>query len=92
MTVLDFANSGDVLAFHDHEPGEWHYTIVARGTVRIFGDDWEKLLLAGSIYRFKEGEPHGIEAMSDEARVVNVRHGEGEIYGPAALWPDGFVL
>ena len=39
--IYDFENVGDELPRHNHGVNDIHISIVARGKIKAFGDDWE---------------------------------------------------
>lgn len=70
--IMDFEKVGDVLSKHNHDEKSVHITIVARGSVKISSHDWKKTVVAGQIVDFRPYEPHEIEALEDNTRIVNI--------------------
>lgn len=71
--IYDFAVTGDVLPMHVHTIDNIHITIVARGSVRAYLHDWEKIATAGQIVDFRPKDPHEICALEDNTRIVNIQ-------------------
>lgn len=72
ITVYDFESAGDILPKHSHATDTVHVTIVARGSVRAYSHDWEKVATAGQILDFRPNEPHEFVALEDQTRIVNI--------------------
>jgi quercetin dioxygenase-like cupin family protein len=72
LNIYDFEFSGDVLEKHVHNENNIHITIVARGKVKASSHDWEIEVSAGGIIDFRPNEPHEIEALEDNTRIVNI--------------------
>lgn len=81
LTVAVYTfDAGEVLAVHDHKgkPGHEHVSIVARGEfVALVGDKehpTEAMTLhAGDLVTWPLGAPHGFRAVTQDARIMNVR-------------------
>lgn len=71
-TVYTFEKAGDVLAMHTHPAGTEHITIVARGSVKIHGNDWEMEKSAGAVIDFPPEQSHEFIALEDNSRIVNI--------------------
>ena len=71
-TIYDYEFAGDVLPKHNHTEDNVHITIVARGSVKASSHDWEITAEAGKILDFRAGEPHEIEALEDNTRIINI--------------------
>lgn len=71
-TVYTFENIGDVLAMHAHVIGTEHITIVARGRVKIHGNNWEIEKSSGAIIDFPSEQSHEFIALEDNTRIVNI--------------------
>jgi quercetin dioxygenase-like cupin family protein len=70
--IYDFEKEGDVLPKHNHTEDNVHITIVARGKIKAYSHDWEKIAIAGQIMDFRVGEPHELMALEDNTRIVNI--------------------
>lgn len=70
--MYDFEKSGDVLTKHVHTENDVHITIVARGKIKAYSHDWEKIAIAGQLLDFRPGEPHEIMALEDGTRIFNI--------------------
>lgn len=67
------ANFGDVLPMHDHSPSDCHFTIVARGSVRVTGPKiGQKEFRAGALLDFAPGSPHEFLALEDNTRWYQI--------------------
>jgi len=73
LIVYDFAELGDVLPMHSHNYMDNHITIVARGSFKVCGKNWEKTADEGTILDWSEGQEHEFTSLSANARLVNVR-------------------
>ena len=71
-TIHDFEVAGDILGKHVHTEDNVHVTIVARGSIKAYSHDWEKVATAGQILDFRAGEPHEITALEDNTRIINI--------------------
>lgn len=72
--VIDFGSAGDVFGVHDHGEADTHVTVVARGRFKCLGDPMiaGKELETGDVVEWPVGFAHGFEALTDNARLVNV--------------------
>lgn len=70
--IVDFEKKGDAFGKHNHDEDTVHITIVARGSIKVFSHDWEKVVLAGQLIDFKPFEPHDFIAMEDNSRMINI--------------------
>lgn len=70
--IYDFEYAGDVLPKHMHTEMDNHITIVCRGKVKAYADAWEREATAGQILDFHVGEPHEIQALEDNTRIINI--------------------
>ena len=75
-TVFDFECAGDVLPMHQHTENDVHITIVARGSFKIHGNEWEKIVKAGDVIDWRPNDPHEFLALEDNSRAVNIIKGE----------------
>ena len=71
-TLYDFEKSGDTLPKHNHTNNDAHITIVARGKLKAYSHDWEKVAVAGQLLDFRSGEPHELMALEDNTRIFNI--------------------
>ena len=74
-SVYDFPLVGDVLPMHTHGPLDVHITIIARGSIRMHGNGWEKIGKAGDVVDWEPGMAHEFVALEPNTRVVNVVKG-----------------
>jgi len=70
--VYTFEKAGDVLPMHTHTSGTEHITIVARGKVKIHGNEWEMEKSAGAIIDFPSEQSHEFVALENDTRIVNI--------------------
>lgn len=70
--VIDFEKQGDILPKHVHGKEDNHISIVARGSIKAYSHDWERVVPCGGVIDFREGEPHEVMALEDNTRVVNI--------------------
>jgi quercetin dioxygenase-like cupin family protein len=71
-TVYTFEKAGDVLPMHTHSGGNAHITIVARGKVKAYGNEWEAEYSAGAVVDFPSDQSHEFMALEDNSRIVNI--------------------
>lgn len=71
-TVYDFVNANDVLPMHQHDEATIHITIVARGSFKIHGNNWEKIVTAGDVIDWRPNDPHEFISLEDNSRIVNI--------------------
>ena len=76
-TIYDFEHVGDELPLHVHSEHDIHISIVARGSVRIFGPDgsWETVANTGAVLDWEVGQWHGFIALEPNTRLVNIVKG-----------------
>lgn len=70
--MYDFEKAGDILPKHNHDDNSAHITIVARGKLKAYSHDWEKIATAGQLLDFRAGEPHELVALEDNTRIFNI--------------------
>lgn len=70
--IYDFEQAGDLLPTHQHTEETVHITIVARGKIKAYSENWEKEVASGQILDFKPNEPHEIVALEDNTRIINI--------------------
>jgi len=75
--VYDFEYVGDELSLHTHDEHDVHISIVARGSVKVFGPDnsWEQAYSAGSVLDWEPGQYHGFISLEPNSRLVNIIKG-----------------
>jgi quercetin dioxygenase-like cupin family protein len=70
--VYDFEVAGDVLPMHIHNELTAHITIVARGSIKMRGVDWERDYQSGAVLDCPPGQAHEFVALEDNTRIVNI--------------------
>ena len=70
--VFDFEVAGDILPMHIHNESTAHITIVARGSMKMRGIDWERNYECGAILDCPAGQAHEFVALEDNTRLVNI--------------------
>jgi hypothetical protein len=79
IVMYDFSEEKDILPSHVHlEDKDLHISIVARGSVRVFGEDFSVVCTNGTILDFKKDQVHGFEALEKNSRIINVNKYMGE--------------
>ena len=75
--IFDFDDVGDELPLHVHDEQTVHISIVARGSVKIFGPkgSWETIASAGTVLDWDVGQYHGFIALEPNTRLVNIVKG-----------------
>lgn len=76
-TIYDFEQTNDVLPMHRHTENDVHITIVARGSFKIHGNAWEKIVKCGDVIDWRPNDPHEFIALEDNSRAVNIIKGSG---------------
>lgn len=76
--IYDFESVGDELPMHIHTKENNHISVVARGSIRAFGNGWERVCKAGDVIDWRPNDPHGFAALEANTRVVNIVKGGGE--------------
>jgi len=71
-TIYTFENAGDVLPMHTHQLGNAHITIIARGSVKAHGNNWEAVYAAGAVVDFPVDQSHEFIALEANSRIVNI--------------------
>jgi quercetin dioxygenase-like cupin family protein len=71
-TIYTFEKTNDVLPMHSHDNTTAHITIVARGRIKAYGNDWEAEYSAGAIVDFPADQSHEFTALEDNSRIVNI--------------------
>jgi quercetin dioxygenase-like cupin family protein len=72
LGVYDSDQVGDILPMHSHEEDTIHITIVARGSFKVRGDDWEMISKAGDIIDWRVGQSHELETLEPNSRFINI--------------------
>lgn len=70
--IHDFSVAGTSIMAHTHPVETEHITIVARGKIKAFGEDFEFVLSAGEMVNLPEGRAHEIVALEDNTRIFNI--------------------
>ena len=73
--VYDFPEIGDVLPMHTHTEADVHISIVAKGSFRAHGVDWEKVLVCGNVIDWPANYAHEFVALEPNSRLVNIIKG-----------------
>jgi quercetin dioxygenase-like cupin family protein len=72
LLVYDFAQPGDSLPLHTHDETTAHITVVLRGSFEIVQPGLPPVAArGGDIYEFAAGQPHAINALEADSRLVN---------------------
>lgn len=71
-TIYDFVEAGDVLEKHQHDEASIHITIVARGSFKISGNEWEQIANTGDVIDWRPYDPHEFVALEANSRIVNI--------------------
>lgn len=72
ITIYDFQKIGAIVPKHIHGHADAHITIVARGKLKAYSDDWAQEAIAGQILDFPAGQPHELMALEDNTRIFNI--------------------
>jgi quercetin dioxygenase-like cupin family protein len=70
--VYDFPEIDDVLPMHNHTEVDVHFSIIARGSFRVHGDDWEMISKAGDVVDWEPGKAHEFIALESNSRLINI--------------------
>jgi quercetin dioxygenase-like cupin family protein len=70
--IYDFEKKDDVLPMHEHDEQSVHITIVAKGSFKAHGVDWEKMLVNGNVVDWQPFQPHEFISLEDNSRIVNI--------------------
>jgi len=70
--VYDFPEVNDILPMHNHTEIDIHFSIIARGSFHIRGDDWEMNSKAGDIVDWEPGKAHEFIALEANSRLINI--------------------
>lgn len=73
--VHDFAETGDTLPMHSHTESDVHITVVARGSFRVHGPGWERVVRSGDVLDWRPHDPHEFVALEAASRIVNIIKG-----------------
>ncbi len=74
-SINDFPEIGDRLPMHVHDETNNHISIVAKGSFRAHGDDWELTLVSGKVIDWPAGQAHEFIALEAGSRLVNISKG-----------------
>jgi quercetin dioxygenase-like cupin family protein len=61
---------------HQHDAARNHITVVTRGRFRCLGKQEGRVIQTGEMVAWEIGEPHGMEALADDSRFLNIRRSE----------------
>jgi len=70
--MYTFEKAGDILPKHNHTENDVHITIVARGKLKVFSENWDIEVVAGQLIDFKPNEFHEFIALEDNTRIFNI--------------------
>ena len=73
--VYDFEQEGDELGPHSHDEDTNHISIVARGSFKVRGEDWEVTLPTGAVVDWPVRQTHAFIALEKNSRLVNIKKG-----------------
>jgi quercetin dioxygenase-like cupin family protein len=68
----DFEQAGVSISLHTHPVETEHITIVARGSIKASGENFEFILNAGDMVNLPEGVAHEFVALEDNSRIFNI--------------------
>jgi quercetin dioxygenase-like cupin family protein len=71
-TIYDFELEGDVLPLHNHGHDSVHISIIAKGSFRAFGREFDQTLPTGTVLDWQAGVEHGFEALEPSSRLINI--------------------
>lgn len=74
-SIYDAPETNDTLPMHTHGEDDVHITIIARGSFRVHGDEWEMVAKAGDVLDWKPGQRHELIALEPNSRFVNIVKG-----------------
>jgi len=74
-SIYDFPDVGNALPMHSHGEADVHITVVARGSFRVHGTGWERVLSAGDVADWQPNDPHEFIALEENSRIVNIIKG-----------------
>ena len=72
VVIFDFAEVGDILPLHTHSEVTVHITIVAKGSFKASGVDWEQVAKAGDVLDFAPYQPHEFVSLEADSRIINI--------------------
>lgn len=73
--IYDFPNSDDILPMHQHDEETIHITVVSRGSFKIRGEGWERIVGSGAVLDWRPNDPHEFIALEPNSRIVNIVKG-----------------
>jgi len=73
VEFFDMEEVGSGLNKHVHGEDYAHISVVTSGSIKVFSHDWEKIVKQGQVVDFKIGQPHGMVALEENTRVINIR-------------------
>lgn len=71
-TIYDFEEIGDVLPMHEHDEQSVHITVVAKGSFKAHGVEWETTLDNGKLVDWQPYQPHEFIALEPNSRIINI--------------------
>lgn len=77
-TIYDFVDVNDVLPMHWHTEDNVHITIVAKGSFKVIGTNWEKIMIAGNVVDWNPYQWHEFISLEPDSRLVNIVKGNGQ--------------
>jgi len=76
-TIYDFPEVNDELPMHWHNEENVHITVVARGSFRAIGPNWERVVKAGDVIDWEPEQLHSFFSLEPNSRIVNIVKGTG---------------
>ena len=70
--IYDFQDTGDILPRHAHDTDSVHISIIAKGSFKITGDNWEHTLNNGAVLDWEPGIYHEFQALEPNSRLINI--------------------
>jgi len=86
--MYDFPLAGDILPKHNHDENSAHITIVARGKLKAYSHDWEKIAVAGQLLDFPPNQPHELMALENNTRIFNIVKKHGGVSNDLQLYEN----
>jgi len=70
--IYDYPEAGDILPMHTHTEDNVHISIVARGSFKISGEQWEMIGKTGDVIDWRPYQAHEFIALEDNSRLINI--------------------
>ena len=70
--IYDFEETGDILDRHVHTATDVHISVVARGSFRVIGDDFDQTVECGAVLDWQPGVYHAFVSLVPRSRLVNI--------------------